>query len=159
MQQYHIYQIVNKINDKRYIGSAVDIADRWHLHRKMLNNGNHHSIKLQRAWNKYGEHNFIFEILDTTDDKNRLLADEQYWIDTSKSATKNGYNVAPIAGSQLGFKHSAKSKKLIGDVQRGRVSNRKGVKLSEETKQKLRDANVGKKRSPESIAKQLESRK
>ena len=35
----------------------------------------------------------------------------------------------------------------------GRTSARKGVKLSEETKQKLRLANLGKKRSPEDTAK------
>ena len=64
MKWYNIYQIRNKINDKCYIGSAVKILDRWWLHKKMLRNGNHHSVKLQRAWDKYGENNFAFEHLN-----------------------------------------------------------------------------------------------
>lgn len=147
IQYYHIYKITNKINDKCYIGSAVNLTDRWRKHIKTLEGGNHHSIKLQRAWNKYGKDNFIFEIIDATDCKKRLIPDEQYWIDAFSSSSNEGYNICPTAGSQLGFKHSEKTKLRISQVQKGRISNRKGVHLSDETKEKLRKANLGKKLS------------
>jgi hypothetical protein len=50
-----IYQILNKANQKRYIGSASGKAGfngRWGLHKTMLNQSQHHSTHLQRAWNK-----------------------------------------------------------------------------------------------------------
>jgi len=49
-----IYSILNKLNNKTYIGSSCDIERRWRHHRQNLNKGIHHCIHLQRAWNKYG---------------------------------------------------------------------------------------------------------
>ena len=60
-----VYMIKNKVNGKFYIGSSVDIAYRWARHKRQLRNGNHHSIHLQRAWDKYGEASFDFSILST----------------------------------------------------------------------------------------------
>ena len=59
-----IYQIRNLVNGKVYVGSAVNLQHRRREHRSDLRNGNHHSIKLQRAYNKYGESSFAFEILE-----------------------------------------------------------------------------------------------
>lgn len=46
-----IYRI--NINNKCYIGSAVNIKHRWMRHKTQLTNQTHHSILLQRAYNKY----------------------------------------------------------------------------------------------------------
>jgi group I intron endonuclease len=70
---------------------------------------NHHSIKLQRAYNKYGIDNFIYEIIEECNEL-LLIEREQYWIDSLNSC-KNGYNSSPTAGSPLGIKRSKKSKK------------------------------------------------
>lgn len=59
-----IYCIINKINGKRYIGRSLDISNRWRLHRNELNSNRHKNDYLQNAWNKYGEDNFEFEILE-----------------------------------------------------------------------------------------------
>ena len=59
-----VYMIKNKINGKFYIGSSVDITYRWARHKRQLRNGNHHSIHLQRAWDKYGEENFEFKVIE-----------------------------------------------------------------------------------------------
>jgi hypothetical protein len=96
-----IYKIVNTINNSCYVGSSINFKERKGRHFKMLRKGNHHSIILQRAYNKYGVVNFIFSIIEECD-KSILLSREQYWIDTLKPV----YNVCKIAGSPLGTKQS-----------------------------------------------------
>ena len=89
-----IYIITNKINNKVYIGQSVDIRTRWWNHRCELNRNNHYNRHLQGAWNKYGEDNFDFSILEecTQDDLNNR---EVYWIDKYNSTNpKNGYNLS-----------------------------------------------------------------
>lgn len=85
-----IYKITNKVNNKSYIGSSNNIKRRWKQHINLLNKGEHHSIKLQRAWNKYGQDNFKFEILEECDVE-KLLYLEQFYIDKYK-AYFEGYN-------------------------------------------------------------------
>ena len=59
-----IYKIVNKVNSKYYLGSSKDFHVRKLRHFNELRKGNHHNIYLQRAFNKYGEENFEFVILE-----------------------------------------------------------------------------------------------
>ena len=48
-----IYMIRNKVNNKAYIGQAVDIDKRWGEHIKELNNNKKYcNYHLQNAWNK-----------------------------------------------------------------------------------------------------------
>lgn len=112
-----IYKILNKLNNKSYIGSAVKISGRWGNHRKRLRENWHHSIYLQRAWNKYGEENFEFIIVEECA-KEILLEREQFYIDTVKPE----YNMSKIAGNCLGFKHSVESnlKKSLNHANRGK---------------------------------------
>ena len=48
-----IYQIVNKVNDKRYIGSSSNIDNRRKKHLSMLKSGSHENSHIQRSYNKY----------------------------------------------------------------------------------------------------------
>ena len=59
-----IYKIENKINHKIYIGQSNDIETRWTHHKWELNNHKHSNNHLQKAWDKFGEENFIFEIVE-----------------------------------------------------------------------------------------------
>lgn len=113
-----IYKIVNTVNAKQYIGSAVDFYGRWKTHLSSLRKNKHHSIVLQRAWNKYGEENFSFQFIESVDDKTKLLDREQYYINTLKPE----YNIAQIAGSCFGLKHSKESseKKSLNNHWRGK---------------------------------------
>lgn len=77
-----IYVIENKTNGKYYLGSSIDINGRWQDHRKHLRGGYHHSIALQRAWDKYGEESFEFKILEETDDPTSLVELEQTYLDS-----------------------------------------------------------------------------
>lgn len=89
-----VYQIENKIDKKKYIGSSKDIYGRWIGHTSELKRGTHHSYRLQNAWNEYGEQNFTFSIIERCDINDRLLR-EQYYIDMYKSYDPlYGYNIA-----------------------------------------------------------------
>lgn len=100
-----IYQIKNQINGKRYIGSAVSIRHRWAQHLNDLCRGKHHNTHLQRAFNKYDEAIFVFEILEETKLEN-LIEWEQHYFDTLKPE----YNISPTAGSSLGVRHSEETR-------------------------------------------------
>lgn len=105
-----IYQITNVTTSKIYIGSAIDVAERWYRHIRDLNNGVHCNQYLQRSWNKYHQPAFIFSILENVEDTSMLLKREQYWLDEKKAYEKeHGYNICRVAGSTLGFKMSPES--------------------------------------------------
>jgi group I intron endonuclease len=92
-----IYKITCIANGKIYVGSTKNLRERWCGHRKALRRGNHHSIHLQNAWNKYGEPAFEFEIIELVMPWSRIDR-EQYWLDTLKPYNrKNGFNIAKIA--------------------------------------------------------------
>ena len=94
-----VYQIKCTDNGKFYIGSAVDMHDRCEHHRSSLRRGDHTNSHLQAAWNKYGEENFEFTVLEFSK-KNGLLHAEQKWIDQSGCTDKEiGFNIYPIASS------------------------------------------------------------
>ena len=84
-----IYVIKNRINNKVYVGQSVDAGRRFISHCKpSSNNGN---SLIARAIQKYGAHNFWYEILESqVEDYNEK---EEYWIDKLNSLAPNGYNV------------------------------------------------------------------
>ncbi len=131
MNNSGIYQIRNIKNNKRYIGSAVDLNMREYHHFYYLNKNTHHNIYLQRAWNKHGKKKFIFESLILCSQK-ELIYWEQLFLDNLAPE----YNILSIANSQLGTKRSLETRKKISNA-------RKGKNHSVETKKKIGDASKG----------------
>ena len=78
-----IYMIINLINNHKYIGSSINIKRRLEIHRSNLRHNHHSNSHLQNAWNKYGEDNFVFNILEKCS-KEKRFEREQYYIDTIK---------------------------------------------------------------------------
>lgn len=74
-----IYRIINLVNNKCYYGSSKQIEKRLIRHKRELKNSNHINCILQRAWDKYGESNFLFEIVEECD-INILLEIEQNYL-------------------------------------------------------------------------------
>src|SRR5580658_4841164 len=107
-----IYEIRNSINGKRYIGSAVCLRNRAKKHLHDLRYGYHHSAKLQRAWNKYGESAFTFKILELVV-PTKLIEREQFWFDLSNAAGEDRYNISHVAGHALGQRRSEESKQRM----------------------------------------------
>jgi len=140
-----IYKIFNIINNKYYVGSAVLLNARWNTHKCLLRRKTHYNKHLQAAWNKYGENNFIFEIIEKCE-KEKLIEREQYYIDLLKPE----YNKLKKAFSSLGYKHtsealkkmrtrvvSEENKKRISEFFKGHTPRNKDKKLSKEHKEKL----------------------
>lgn len=104
MKKSGIYQILNKVNGKSYIGSSINLTWRKTKHFTELRTQKHHSIILQKAFNKYGENNFEFKILANCLPE-YLIKLEQWFIDN----TNPEYNVSKVAGSCLGVKRRKES--------------------------------------------------
>lgn len=137
-----VYCIINTANGKKYVGSSAEsIMGRWDDHKVYLRIGKHGNRHLQSAWKKYGEDLFEFLVLAfcPPEDCVRL---EQYWIDHFQSSERKfGYNLSPIAGSQLGFKHSEESKRKVSENHRMRKPEER-KRHSEVMKGKKRDPKV-----------------
>lgn len=157
-----VYKITNIINKKVYIGSSCNAKQRLTYHKKLLKNDKGQTI-LQKAWNKYGEVNFKFEIMLYCS-KDDLLFYEQRAINVFKAASVNGYNICAIAGNTLGRKNSESIKEKMSNNRRGKPAWNKGKKMpacvgikiakanrsriwKEETKRKMSVAHIGKKLS------------
>lgn len=107
-----IYFIINLINKKFYIGSTFNLKKRWeNEHRGFLRTNCHPNKHLQRAWNKYGENNFIFEVIMVCS-KEKCRFFEQKCLDVYKTwKPDSGYNKSKIAspiylGKKIGSIHS-----------------------------------------------------
>lgn len=130
-----IYFIKNIINDRLYIGSSNNIHNRWYDHLRELRANKHYNKFLQRSFNKYGENNFVFGVLEICNQL-YLFEREQFYLDTYK----NLYNIEKVAGkppSQLGKVVSDKTRAKIADIWRGR-------KHTEQTKKMLSNQKKGK---------------
>lgn len=151
-----IYEIVNKVNGKRYVGSAVNLGQRWRQHRCELGKGRHNP-HLQNAWRKHGELAFSFWVLEFVDDRSSLLQREQHYIDSLCPE----YNCAVVAGSNFGVKFgeevrrkmaAASSATWARDGYREKMSAaQRGKSLSEDHRANISAANTGRKKSPEAL--------
>jgi len=140
-----IYEIINIINGKKYIGSSKDIWNRWFTHRRDLINNNHHSNRLQRAVNKYGIENFRFNSIEYVDE-NELIKKEQYYLDLYKAYnSKYGYNILPKAGSPRGKINSKETRKKLSKALKGKKAWNKGIPRSESTIRKIKETRKKKK--------------
>jgi group I intron endonuclease len=73
-----IYRIKNLINNKCYYGSSKHIEKRLTRHKRELKNNTHINCILQRAWDKYGENNFSFEVVEECDISVILETEQKY---------------------------------------------------------------------------------
>jgi len=173
-----IYKITNIVNGKFYVGSTVDSRKRFWAHRKALRAGNHDCIHLQRAWNKYGEECFKFEIIQQLDSREALYPAEQKWLD-DHFGQAYCYNVAAHADSPMrdaspemrallaertrawlkknvhprqGYKCTPEEIALSAERRKGKHAGEKhyryGKTVSEETRKKIGDTQRGKPKGP-----------
>jgi len=111
-----IYKITNLINSKFYIGSSINLTRRKaeHKYRRKLNII--HNSAIRSAVLKYGEENFIFEILEIIDCKSKLQELEQYYIDLLNPQ----YNIRKFVESNREIKCSEAQLRHLQTVNLGR---------------------------------------
>ena len=151
-----IYKINNVINNKFYVGSAVDLKRRKTRHFSELRTGKHKNRHLQAAWVKYGEQAFVFVVVEELPDDADLLAAENVWlkehvgkeycynlgVDATAPMTGMGGELSPT----WGYEHTEDAKVKIGIAAKGR-------KFTDEVNKKKTAHLIGKPKSAEVRAK------
>lgn len=133
-----IYQITNERNNRKYVGSAINIENRFSRHKIDLKKNMHHSRFMQRDWNKDSSH-FIFEVIELTD-PSLLISREQHYLDTLHPE----YNSCPKAGNWLGMKHRPETIEKMKKIFAGTGNAMYGKRHSDETKKKFSAIHKGK---------------
>jgi hypothetical protein len=107
-----IYCILNKCNNKKYIGSSLSMRTRLQRHRSALRGNYHTNEYLQNSWNKYGENNFECFVLEYCEEKD-LIIKENYYVNllSSYNITKDIIRNKPSEKSRK--KHSETRKKMF----------------------------------------------
>ena len=141
--QSGVYTIRNIRNSKQYIGSSTHISTRWRAHKRQLEKNCHHSLVLQRAWNKYGSDSFVFQVLAYCDPGDCLFFEQRFF-----DIQRPEYNISPTAGSPLGVKHTCEARDNMSKAHQGIFDGDKnpfyGKQHSSVTKQKISTSRKGK---------------
>lgn len=155
-----IYIIHNSVDGRKYVGSSVNLHNRFKAHKSQFLKKKHHSYHLQNFVNKYGIESLSIEIV-TLCPPEYCVKLEQWFLDNLKPE----FNNSKKAGSTLGVKFSEEIRKRMSEQRKGKklspesykksgeTRKKLGYKLSEEQKEKLRNANKGRLKSEETIEK------
>lgn len=120
-----IYKIINLVNGKFYIGSTIrPLRIRKYEHLSSLRKNKHPNDYLQKSFNKYGEKNFKFEILEKLNFEKCLSKKE-----IAKILVNREMELIEIFSPDYNLKIS----NTIG---------KSGYKHSEETRKKISEANL-----------------
>ena len=133
-----IYKIINVVNNKFYVGSAVDLKRRKTRHFCELRNNKHNNRYLQASWNKHGEQAFVFVVVEELSPETDLLAAENVWL-KEHVGKEYCYNIgvdatAPSLGMSgelsptWGRKHTDEVKAIIAATSTGRVQSAETIK-------------------------------
>ena len=106
--------VITAPSGSQYVGSTVDFEKRWYRHRRDLLAGRHHTPGLRNAASKYGIDSLVFSKVVICR-RGDLLLYEQIAID----AMAPKYNVCRVAGSCAGVKLSQETRRKISEAQKG----------------------------------------
>jgi len=122
-----VYEIVNTVNGKRYIGSSVCIYNRLNQHINLLRRGKSHNKHLQNAFNKYGEISFLFHSILYCDPDMLVVYEQLCMGGLHPQYNKSENAEAPTRGIKFSEERRAK----ISEQKKGN-NYRAGTKTSEE---------------------------
>ena len=112
-----IYKWKNRINGKKYIGSAVNLTNRlwfYYSFKAIENVLKRSQSHICSALLKYGHYNFSLTIIEYCE-PDKCLERENFYL----SCFPHKYNILPKAGSSSGHKHSDETKTKISDALKG----------------------------------------
>jgi len=127
-----IYKTTNLVNGKIYVGQSI------HDNETYLGSGTYIKIAIR----KYGRENFKREIIERCKSKEELNDRELFWIKNLNSIDRTvGYNVSLTPDG------------IYSETSRNRQKSFLGRKHTDETKNKIRNALTGKKKTESHIKK------
>jgi group I intron endonuclease len=151
-----VYQIRNLTTGNVYVGSSVNVMSRLRSHLRVLEIGKHFNRYLQNAFDKYGEEDFVFELLICCP-RDEMRRREKSFIDATAGCHYNIREIDP--DSSLGIHLSKETRARISEGQRRRTGVRHwklsdeakhnigagatGHVVSDEARRKLRNARLG----------------
>lgn len=166
-----VYSATNKVNNKSYIGQTgytLEFRRKVHLDNSKSGRDN---LYFYNAIRKYGEDNFVWQVLCKCSTKQELVKMEMYYIRYYSTVIPNGYNLTFGGEGNLGWKPSEETRLKWSKMNKGRNKGKtweemygeekakkmkehcskvfSGRVISEEQKQKLSVVNKGKKLSVE----------
>lgn len=164
-----VYCLRNTESGKRYVGSTINMRERWLDHIAELSSNTHVNKHLQNSWNKHGASRFVFDVLELSGPET-LHDCERKWINLTASTIGWGnlFNAskdptAPMRGKKHTDEAKAKIKAAMSLPRKGRCKDwkhseawflkRRGTKLTDEHKRRIGIAHLGKKRSSETRVK------
>lgn len=114
---YEVYKIVNKLNNKVYIGAtSQSCTKRFKQHIWKSNEGSNYA--LHKAIREFGELNFEVESIEYVDSVEKLKEREKYWVIQYRSKNPEyGYN--SDCGGDIMF-HTEETKAKISAVHKGK---------------------------------------
>lgn len=134
-----IYLTTNLINNKQYIGSHSTN----NLNDKYLGSGKY----LKRAFKKYGRKKFKKEILEQFKTKEEAFQNEEYHIQKNNTLVPHGYNLNKNGGlgiNNKSYKLSEEHKNKIRIAHLGKPHPHSGHKITQEIKEKISKSQQGK---------------
>jgi len=147
---HYIYVIINKVNNKIYVGQTINIYARWLKHISCSRDVYNHP--LYNSMRKYGIDNFYIEKIDECDSLEECNKLEEWWIkylqtqnrlfgyninfggDNKKMTEETKQKLSLLNNGEgnpfFGKTHSEETKKILSEI-------KIGITLSKETKQKM----------------------
>lgn len=111
-----IYRIRNVVYNKCYYGSSKNINKRWLKHINDLTKNKHHNVLLQRSWNKYGQDNFTFELVEECEESELLLIEQKY-LDT-----KPAYNIGVTSSGGDNISNNPNKDEIIKNIKQAIIN-------------------------------------
>lgn len=140
-----IYKITNLLNGKVYVGQTTK-----ELRVRLYNHRNNKRSLISKALNKYGEDNFKIEIIDTATSKEDLDEKEMYWIQFYNCIAPKGYNLTLGGEGTVGYHLSEETKEKISNANKGR-------RMTDEARKAISIGHIGLKVSEETKMKMSKS--
>jgi group I intron endonuclease len=131
---FYLYMYTHKESNKSYIGATNNLKRRKKEHR----GGYSHALAFNGAMNKYNEDTFDFHVLAILDNRDEVCRMEREAIKAFRTLAPNGYNLNEGSpGTEYQGPHSEETRNKIGNANKGKVR-------SPEFRQKISEKNKGK---------------
>ena len=137
-----IYKATNRVNGKVYVGQTVRP-----LEVRIAEHKRHSNTPFDKAIQRHGIDNFVFEIIDRAETVEELNQKEKHWIEYYSSMGENGYNVCEGGDNTMGYRHREDSKQKMSLAKKtayvGNGNPFYGKHHSEESRKKMSATRMG----------------